>query len=97
MKKNTILYSLVLAVLLAVSMLPATATSSETTELNDCVVKSYGDIKYASISEDFSNPLSLKDLDTIREQVVSEYKKEKGISEVPIIYSVPEVPEGEKL
>ncbi|MFA0823622.1 MAG: hypothetical protein ACC612_12150 [Methanomethylovorans sp.] len=67
MKINNISCSLMLAVLLVASILPATATSSESMEFSNEIVKSYGNIKYASVSENFSNPLSLKDIDTIRE------------------------------
>jgi hypothetical protein len=73
-------------------MLPATATSSETTELKNCVVKSYGNMKYACISVNFPTSLSLEDLDSIRNQVISEYKTEKGISIISATYSVPEIP-----
>jgi hypothetical protein len=91
MKKITLI-ALMLAVLLTASMLPATATSSETTELKNCVVKSYGNMKYACISVNFPTSLSLEDLDSIRNQVISEYKTEKGISIISATYSVPEIP-----
>lgn len=79
--------------LVVMTLVPAVSAQSTDKALDDKIVQSYEDKKFVHIVQNYSNPISIKELNETRETVINNYKKVKGTTNRPIIYSVPQVPE----
>ncbi|OBZ34728.1 hypothetical protein C7960_1284 [Methanohalophilus euhalobius] len=97
-KNNKLGFGLLVAMLLvSMAFVPAVSAQSTDEALDDKIVHSHQDKKFVCMVQNFSNPISIKELNGTRETVINNYRKEKGTANNSIIYSVPQVPEGGRI
>lgn len=96
--KNTcrIKISIVAILLVSMALVPAAATQN-TDEGVDNISTDSGECKVVYMLRNFSNPISMEELNKAREEALENYRKENNTVKSPMIYSQPQVSQDERI
>ncbi|WP_407355770.1 hypothetical protein [Methanolobus sp. WCC5] len=99
MKQNrmTIASLLIAMLILGMVFVPAASAQDNDNGSNEKIVQTYQNTKFAQIVHDFSDPITIKELNETREAIINSYREEKGNTSRPILYSIPQLSKGESI
>ncbi len=96
-KKLAMTALITVLLLVGIMFLPVVSAHNLDEATNDKIVQSCEDRIFVYMVQDFSNPISIRDIEETQDAVISNYKEYKRVVNQPMIFSIPEVSDDERI